>query len=67
MCGVTICDNMNSQTTINDSIINQVLTAEEVAEYLRIHPYTVRRLVRTGKLPGFKVGGQWSFKKEACS
>ena len=41
-----------------------VLTAEEVAEYLRIHPYTVRRLARTGKLPGFKVGGQWRFKKE---
>ena len=42
----------------------EVLTAEEVAEYLRIHPYTVRRLVRAGKLPGFKVGGQWRFKKE---
>ena len=41
-----------------------VLTAEEVAEYLRIHPYTVRRLARAGKLPGFKVGGQWRFDKK---
>ena len=41
-----------------------IFTAEEVAEYLRIHPYTVRRLVRTGKLPGFKVGGQWRFRKD---
>lgn len=40
-----------------------VLTAEEVAKYLRIHPYTVRRLVRECKLPGFKVGGQWRFNK----
>lgn len=40
-----------------------VLTVEEVAEYLRIHPYTARRLARAGKLPGFKVGGQWRFKK----
>ena len=40
-----------------------VLTVEEVAEYLRIHPYTVRRLARTGKLPGFKVGGQWRFNR----
>jgi len=55
---------MDSQTTINDNTNNQILTAEEVAEYLRIHPYTVRRLVRSGKLPGFKVGGQWRFKKE---
>ena len=42
----------------------EILTAEEVAEYLRIHPYTVRRLVRAGKLPGFKVGGQWRFRKD---
>lgn len=42
----------------------EVITAEEVAKYLRIHPYTVRRLAREGKLPGFKIGGQWRFKKE---
>ena len=41
-----------------------IFTAEEIAEYLRIHPYIVRRLAREGKLPGFKVGGQWRFKKE---
>lgn len=46
------------------NIKQDVLTVEEVAKYLRIHPYTVRRLVRMGKLPGFKVGGQWRFKKE---
>ncbi len=46
--------------TIPDKIINMaaknILT--EVAEHLRIYPYTVRRLAREGKLPGFKVGGQ---------
>lgn len=42
----------------------EVLTAEEVAEYLRIHPYTLRRLARAGKLPGFKIGGQWRFDKK---
>lgn len=41
----------------------EILTAEEVAQYLRIHPYTVKRLARTGKLPGFKVGGQWRFNR----
>lgn len=41
-----------------------ILTAEEVAEFLRIHPYTVRRLARAGKLPGFRVGGQWRFDKK---
>ena len=42
----------------------EVLTAEEAAKYLRIHPYTLRRLTRAGKVPGFKIGGQWRFRKE---
>ena len=43
----------------------EILTAQEVATYLRVHPYTVKRLARAGKLPGFKVGGQWRFKKKS--
>lgn len=39
-------------------------TVEEVAEALKIHPYTVRRLCREGKMPCFKIGGQWRFRKE---
>jgi excisionase family DNA binding protein len=42
----------------------EILTAEEVAEYLRIHPYTVRRLAREGEIPGSRIGGQWRFKKK---
>jgi excisionase family DNA binding protein len=38
-----------------------IFTAGEIAAYLRIHPYTVKRLARAGKLPGFKIGGQWRF------
>jgi len=34
---------------------------EEISEYLRIHPYTVRRLAREGRIPAFKAGGQWRF------
>ncbi|MCQ9208119.1 MAG: helix-turn-helix domain-containing protein [Omnitrophica bacterium] len=36
----------------------------EVSEYLRVHPYTVRRLARKGKIPAFKAGGQWRFDTE---
>ena len=39
-------------------------TVEEIAEYLRLHPYTVRRLARAKKIPGFRVGGQWRFRKD---
>lgn len=42
----------------------QTYTIDEVAKFLKLHPYTVRRLCREGKVPGFKFGGQWRFKKE---
>lgn len=35
----------------------------EVAEFLHLHVMTVYRLVREGKLPGFKVGGRWRFHR----
>lgn len=40
---------------------HETYTAEEIAKYLRVHPYTVKRLARSGKIPGFKVGDQWRF------
>ena len=40
-----------------------ILTIREVAEYLRITEKTAYRLASEGKLPGFKVGGSWRFKK----
>ena len=45
------------------SKIPETYTVDEVAEALKIHPYTVRRLVREGKIPAFKIGGQWRFNK----
>lgn len=39
-------------------------TVDEVAKVLRLHPYTVRRLCREKRVPAFKFGGQWRFKKE---
>lgn len=42
----------------------QAFTSEEIAEYLRLHPYTIRRLAREGKIPAFRAGGQWRFRKD---
>src|SRR5712671_6606065 len=36
-----------------------------VAEYLRVHPSTIYRLLRQRKLPAFKVGSDWRFSREA--
>ena len=43
----------------------EIYTIDEVAEALKLHPYTVRRLCREGKIPGVKFGGQWRFHKKA--
>jgi excisionase family DNA binding protein len=39
------------------------LTTKEVADYLRVNQYTVYRLVSQKKLPAYKVGAQWRFKR----
>ena len=43
---------------------NDILTLKEVAEYLKLAEKTAYRLAAEGKLPGFKVGGSWRFKRE---
>ena len=42
-----------------------VLTLEEVAQFLRIHPSTVYRLLRKQTIPAFKVGSDWRFNQES--
>ena len=39
------------------------MTTKEVARYLRVNQYTIYRLVSQRKLPAFKVGAQWRFKR----
>jgi excisionase family DNA binding protein len=41
-----------------------VLTVREVAEYLRVHQATIYRLLPEQKLPAFRVGADWRFKRE---
>jgi len=41
-----------------------MMTLDEVAKYLKIDDQTAYRLSQQGKLPAFKVGGQWRFKQE---
>jgi len=39
--------------------LDDLLTAQEVADYLGLHLVTVRDMLRAGKLPGRKVGREW--------
>ena len=42
----------------------RVLTVKELSDYLRIHPSTVYKLLRSGDLPGFRIGTDWRFNAE---
>ncbi len=44
---------------------NDILTLQEVAEYLKVDQRTVHRMLKSKQLPAFKVRNQWRFKKEA--
>lgn len=42
---------------------NEIMTVREVAAYLKIKEKTAYRLTADGKIPGFKVGGSWRYKR----
>jgi excisionase family DNA binding protein len=42
---------------------DEFLTTKEVAQYLRVDQYTIYRLVSQKKIPAFKIGNQWRFKR----
>ncbi len=48
---------------MND-LASEVMTVDEMAVYLRLHPLTVRAMARKGDLPVFKVGRQWRAKRD---
>jgi excisionase family DNA binding protein len=45
--------------------MHRVLRLEEVAEFLRVHPTTIYRLLHKDKIPAFKVGSEWRFNRES--
>ncbi|EEX38490.1 DNA-binding protein [Vibrio metschnikovii] len=45
-------------------MVDQISTLKEVAVYLKLAKKKAYRLASEGKLPGFKVGGSWRFKRE---
>src|ERR1700722_5550518 len=44
--------------------MSDILTAQELSSYLKITTTTIYKLAQQGKLPSFKIGSEWRFKKE---
>ena len=45
------------------SMDEEILTIREVADLLKLHPKTVNKLANSGKVPGYRIGRQWRFRK----
>lgn len=44
--------------------MEELITIQQVANYLKVDRFTVYRMVTKKRIPAFKVGGQWRFKQE---
>ena len=42
---------------------NDIMTVKELADYLKIAEKTAYRFALEKKIPGFKVGAAWRFRK----
>lgn len=43
---------------------NNLMTIEDLADYLRITRRTIYEWLKTNKIPAIKLVGQWRFKKD---
>ena len=47
-----------------ESILAQIMTTKEMANYLKLHAITICKLSKEGKIPSIRIGGVWRFDKE---
>ena len=44
--------------------MGEIMTAEEVARYLKLNKITVYKYAQQGRIPGIKIGNRWRFDRE---
>ena len=45
--------------------MENIMTAKEVAKFLKLSESTIYKLASNGEIPGFKIGDSWRFELEA--
>jgi excisionase family DNA binding protein len=60
MLNIPKCFKRHGLFCMNDA---EIFTLKELAFYLKLAEKTAYRLASEGKLPGFKIGGSWRFRK----
>jgi excisionase family DNA binding protein len=46
-----------------DAVISEIMNIAQVAEYLHTHPSTIYRLLKRRKIPAFRLGSDWRFRR----
>ena len=49
--------------TVESRMDSDIMTIREVAEYLKLTGKTAYHHAADGRIPGFKVGGAWRFRR----
>ncbi|MCI4667280.1 MAG: helix-turn-helix domain-containing protein [Bacteroidia bacterium] len=44
--------------------MNEIMTVEDVASYLKMKPQTIYLWAQKGKIPAAKIGKEWRFRKD---
>jgi len=55
---------MTGKRKQGDLAMDKWLTLEQIAEYLQMSTSSIYKMAQKGKIPAYKVGRQWRFRKE---
>jgi excisionase family DNA binding protein len=62
----TMCSSISILDVNNSSLFTDPLwTVDDVADYLKLQPETIRSMARRGELPALKIGKVWRFQRKA--
>ena len=53
------------EAQVSADIFEPLLSAEEAASHLRMHPKTLQRMARGGHVPCLRIGRNWYFRLSA--
>lgn len=48
---------------IESALNDEYYTPQEVADLLKLHYNTIRRMIKSGELPAEKIGRQWRIRR----
>jgi excisionase family DNA binding protein len=50
---------------LEDPAVAEIMTAKELATYLRLHKVTICKYASEGRIPATRIGPIWRFDKDA--